>query len=773
MNKIAIACLFLFVSVILHAQEKDCNILLTGRVVDKTTNKTIDGAVVSISHQNRSTSKDQGVFSLKNLCPGYTKIRVAHISYQPLDLEIYLHRDTSIEVALNIEHIHMEDIRIVGHKSSTLSSSSQSLSAQQLAESKGKVFAEALAEIAGVTTLATGSNIVKPVINGLHSNRIVILNNGVRQEGQQWGVEHAPEIDPFMSDKIEVIKGAQGVRYGADALAGVVLTSPAPIDYEKAIAGRINLIGNSNGKGLAGHFRLEGHFNNFGWRVSASGKESGNTKTADYYLGNTGAKELNYDGYLEYILPQGKLSAYASHFGTDIGIFYGAHIGTIEDIYARIENGKPFESYDFSYKITSPRQQVAHDLAKLNWSHHMNNGDELEAQYSFQRNHRQEFDLRRIESDDTPMADMVLTTQSLDASYTHHKSTVGISANLQVHNNTAGTGTTPIVPNFDNYTFGIFGVQQFHLAKYHFEAGLRYDYRYFDVAGYRYDYDRPNANGSLNQYLLEDTRYFHNVSGTVGLLYHFLPNLNWKSNLGLAWRAPSANELYSDGVHHGSGTYEVGNINLRSEKGLKWVNSLLYQDKVEKININLDVFGQYITDYIYANPNPDSVRQTIRGTFPLYAYTQGNAFFYGADLKLSYHFVETFDYGVSASIVKAINTTTNEYLPYIPSDRFTHYLQHNFQDKRLLKSSYVKFSHRFVAQQSRYESNSDYAAPPKAYHLLDFTAGTQFYLKSNTVGMIFSIDNITNKLYKDYMDRFRYYAHQLGRNYSIRLSYNF
>ncbi|GGH26944.1 TonB-dependent receptor [Sphingobacterium alkalisoli] len=772
MNKVALACLFVFVSVLLHAQQKNCNIQLSGQIVDKTGNKAIDGAIISIS-KNQGISKDKGIFSLKNLCLGYNKIRIEHISYQPLEMEIYLERDTSITFTLEIEHIHMEDIKIVGYKSTTLTSSTHSLTAQQLAESKGKVLADALAEIAGVTTLATGSNIVKPVINGLHSNRILLLNNGVRQEGQQWGVEHAPEIDPFMSDKIEVIKGAQGVRYGADALAGVVLTSPAPIDYEKVIGGRINLIGNSNGKGLSGHARLEGHANKLGWRISASSKIRGNTKTAGYYLGNTGAKELNYDGYIEYILSRGKFSAYASHFGTDLGIFSGAHIGTIEDIYARIENGKPFESYDFSYHINSPRQQVTHDLAKLNWSHQVNNGGELDLQYSFQRNHRQEFDLRRIESDDTPMADMVLTTQSFDAAYTHHESTVGINANLQVHNNTAGTGTTPIIPNFDNYTLGIFGIQQFHLANYHFEIGLRYDYRYFDVAGYRYDYKNPNANGSLNQYLLEDTKYFHNLSGTVGLLYHFLPNLNWKSNIGLAWRAPSANELYSDGVHHGSGTYEVGNVNLQSEKGLKWVNSLLYKDKAEKIDISLDVFGQYITDYIYANPNPDSVRQTIRGTFPLYAYRQDDVFFYGADLKLEYHITKAIDYGLSASIVKAINTDTKEYLPYIPSDRLAHYLQHQFKDAQALRSSYIKLNHRFVARQSRYEVNSDYTPPPAAYHLLDFTAGTQLHLKSNTIGIIFSIDNLTNKLYKDYMDRFRYYAHQLGRNYSIKLAYNF
>src|SRR5690606_39176481 len=133
-----------------------------------------------------------------------------------------------------------------------------------------------------------------------------------------------------------------------------------------------------------------------------------------------------------------------------------------------------------------------------------------------------------------------------------------------------------IIPNFDNYTLGAFGIHQFHINRLHAELGARYDFKYLDVAGYRYRRDEVNEDGSIEQYLLTDTRRFHNASGTFGVLYHFSPQLSWKSNIGLAWRAPSANELYSDGVHHGSATYEVGDRQLRSEKGLKWVNTLLF-----------------------------------------------------------------------------------------------------------------------------------------------------------------------------------------------------
>jgi iron complex outermembrane receptor protein len=91
--------------------------------------------------------------------------------------------------------------------------------------------------LAGVTTLQTGSSISKPVIHGLHSNRILIMNNGVRQEGQQWGSEHAPEIDPFIATRLSVVKGAAGVRYGSDAIGGVILVEPEELPFDKSLSG--------------------------------------------------------------------------------------------------------------------------------------------------------------------------------------------------------------------------------------------------------------------------------------------------------------------------------------------------------------------------------------------------------------------------------------------------------------------------------------------------------------------------------------------------------
>ncbi|MCY4778835.1 TonB-dependent receptor [Sphingobacterium sp. UT-1RO-CII-1] len=669
--------------------------------------------------------------------------------------------------------VHLDSIAVQAKSRTFTNNSVHELSVLEMAESKGKLLAESLTQIAGISTLSTGSTVVKPVIHGLHSNRILILNQGIRQEGHQWGTEHAPEIDPFSADRLQVIKGAEGVRYGADALAGVVLISSDDIDNSRPIYGVADLIGMSNGRGYAVNTKLSGGIAaipSLGWSAQVSHKKSGNYKTADYYLGNTGARELNFSGKLQYNLAGNRFTIYGSHFSTEMGVFEGAHAGTIEDIYARIAHGQPFDDYDFSYHIHSPKQKVSHDLLKASWQKQLSAVKKLELVYGLQHNHRREYDLRRVASDDVPMADMKLTSQSLDFTFKNKLSSYGAQALVQINNNTPGTGTTPIIPNYDSYSLGLFGLHHFHWNQTHIELGARYDIKQMDIAGYRYDRKQMDEDGTVVQYLLTDNRLYQSLSGTLGIRQPLSQTITWKSNLGLAWRAPSVNELYSDGLHHGSATYEIGNADLHSEKGLKWMNSISLGS--EKTRINVDLYGQLIFNYIYARPDPSRVQQTIRGTFPVFVYEQHDALLYGTDIELSQQLPARLHYQGQLSLLRAKNIEQHTYLPYIPADQVQQSLL--WQTTPSWGDSYLKITQRYVWKQTRYETGTDYAAPPGAYNLFDFSMGNNFKLKKERqLKVIVSVDNLFNTAYKDYMDRFRYFAHQRGRNIQLRTSYNF
>ncbi|MCA5004760.1 TonB-dependent receptor [Sphingobacterium bovistauri] len=765
MTRITLIFINLFISFLSFGQQK---IDISGKVINKETKEIVVHAFLKVGNQITVLTNHQGEFHLQDLPLGNLNLDISHIAYASKKISIDLSKDTIFSIELTPKSINLDEISI--QKVGT-TNTANTLKIEQRKESQGKNLAEVLADIAGVSTLKTGATIAKPMINGLFGNRIILLNNGTRHESQQWGLDHAPEIDPFAYQKISILKNAEAIRYGADALGGLVKMEPQDIVQNKLVAGSVNIGANSNGRGGFINTQLEGNKNNFSYRAGITGIKAGNLKTSDYYIGNTGKTELNGNILLQYKKNNHKIDLYTSHFGTELGIFQGAHIGTKEDIFARIAYGRPFENYDFSYAITAPKQTVNHQLAKLGYSYQIDNNQKLETYYSIQKNHRREYDLRRVQSDNTPMADIVLTTQQLEAVYKNRNTKIGVFGSLQINNNTSGTGTTPIIPNFDNHNVALFASHKINYGRHYAEIGARYDYKYFDAAGYRFAHDQLNSDGSTPQYLLKDRRDFSNFSGVIGNTLSLFQALTWKSNLALAWRAPSASELYSDGIHHGTGTYEIGNINLQSEQGLKWVNTITYKN--QWLNLNADLFGQVIDNYIYSQPNPDAVKQTIRGTFPIFQYQQDDAVFYGLDLQAEVQLTQNWDYLLSFSSVRAKNTTKNSYLPYIPADRVQQAIAYNFL-LRDNNSSYIKLKHQYQAKQSRYEANSDFAAPPAGYHTFDIIANTTWKTQqSRTISLLLSIENMFNTAYKDYLDRFRYYTHSIGRNTAIKINYTF
>lgn len=752
-------------SITLSAQQ---NFSVSGKVLDAQTKEIVVHAYIRISNQITVLSNHQGEFQFHHLPSGTFNLDVSHVAYLPEKISLDLTQDSVFNIYLTPRSVSLDEVNV---EKTHYSNQSNTLKSTFRKESQGKHLADVLADLAGVNVLRTGTTIAKPMINGLFGNRIVLLNNGTRHESQQWGLDHAPEIDPFASGKISILKNAEALRYGADALGGLVLLEADKIETKKLVAGALNIGANTNGK--SGHIntQLEGRKNHFSYRAGLTAMKSGSLSTPDYIIGNTGKNELNGHILLNYQKQKNEFSVYFSHFGTELGIFQGAHVSTKEDIFARIAYGKPLETYDFSYDIRAPKQKVAHQLAKLSYAYQIDESTRFETNYSVQQNHRREYDLRRVQSDDTPMADIVLTTQQAEAVYKTNNTQAGIFGSIQVNNNTAGTGTTPIIPNFDNHTFAVFSNHTIHYGRNHVDLGLRYDYKYFDAAGYRFAYDQLSDDGSVPQYLLKDQRHFNNFSAVAGNTFTISRQFIWKSNFSLAWRAPSASELYSDGIHHGTGTYEIGNINLQSEKGLKWVNTFTYQNSW--LHWNADLFGQVIDNYIYSQPNPDSVRQTIRGTFPIFQSAQDDAIFYGIDIQTTAHINAHWDYELNFSSVRAKNTSKNSYLPYIPADRIQQAITYKYSLSEN-NHSYIKAKHQFQSRQSRYETASDFSPPPISYHTFDLIAYSNWKLSpTRSIGVSLIGENIFNKSYKDYLDRFRYFSHSVGRNFALKVNYTF
>ena len=643
------------------------------------------------------------------------------------------------------------------------------LGKKDLEKSFGDNFANVLKNISGVTLLQSGANISKPVIQGVTNQRILMLNNGIKIESQQWGNDHAPEIDPFLAQSIEIVKGSEAVKYGANAMGGVVLLKSENLPYfGRVVGGKAQLVGESNTEKWAGNIMLQGNIsreNAFAWRIQSSAKKAGNYRTADYYVDNTGARELNYSANVGYKMPKEKVELFYSYFSTELGVYTGSRIGSQEDWQLRILEGRPLDRGYFSYEINLPRQEVNHHLAKINIESQRAFG-KLNVQYAFQRNHRQEYDRRRGTFANKPTFDMELTTHSflLDLEKAHHhyfKFFVGANYAHQENQNVIGNGINPVLPNFISDNVGVYLSEEFQRNSWTLSAGLRYDYKLFDAAGY-------NRSG---QYY-SGQRAFGNLSYNLGIYKKIGKYVSLVSNIGMAWRAPEAIELYSNGVHHGSAFYVQGDEHLDLERGLKWSSKIQFSN--ERLWLSADVFLQKIKGYIYEMPTRNYIN-TWAGAFPIFVYKQSDALFRGVDLSVKYSVLSWLDYELKASVVHASNLTENYYFPHISPENLSQKFNFRLAFLKPLRDSYVGVEHSWANKQKRFSPETDLIPfTPSAYHLFNLAMGTNVPIyKDRIVNFSFMISNVFNHLYKDYTDRFRYFAHGMGRNFQFRINYNF
>ncbi len=765
----ALACIAIAYTVPVFAgeQQNGCTDSLMIQVNDAETRLPVPGVVISMPSLQTQTDLD-GKVIFHNLCKGdRLRLHIHATGYQVMEEDLkYTGTDSTLLLLQPLRNT-LDAIEVNSHKQSVaFTNTVATLDQDALDKMKGKNLAGVLSSIAGVNVLQTGATIGKPVINGLHSNRIIILNNGIRQEGQQWGAEHAPEIDPSIAQNISVIKGAEAIRYGPEAIGGVIIVEPPPLSADSGIHAELSLTAASNGRSGKGSAMLSGNINRIpglSWRVQGSGLQSGNFKTPDYYLDNTGTKEFSYSAALGYTGKHMAFDLFYSRFNTELGIFKGSHIGSKEDLMAAIEHGSPFSKGSFYYDIDAPRQHVDHDLLKATGHIHLHDKLHLNIQYGFQKNRRQEYDIRRAGRSSIPSMDIALLTQTLDAHIEYFngkdwKGFVGVNGTLQNNSSAAELYTTPLIPDYNSSAAGMYAIARLLKDVYELEAGIRYDYKYLTALGYR---------GSE---MYGGKHSFSNISGSLGATYRLSNQSAIKSGISTAWRPPTVNELYSTGLHHGAAAVEYGDSNLRSEKSVQWMNSLQYTNRSGWLSIDANAYLRYFDGYIYLMPT-GKFSESLRGTFPIFATQSTNALFTGMDLTARVSFLRYLEYSVKGAVIRAKDVTHDRYLPGIPSDRVEQSLTFHYKQFFFLKENYLQLTHAFVARQNRYEENSDFAPPPDAYHLLNINLGTKLHIGKHHLSVNFGIDNLTNTIYKDYMNRYRYYAHDIGRNYVLRLTY--
>ena len=665
----------------------------------------------------------------------------------------------------NIGEIVVTGVR----QQASINSVSNKIDESLIDRSMGKSLASILEHVSGVSSIQTGTTVAKPVINGMYGNRILIVNNGARQTGQQWGVDHAPEIDQNSSGSIEIIKGAESVRYGSEALGGIIVMNQKALPYgQTALSGHLRTLYGNNGKRYSVVAQAEGTMpfsKNLAWRLQGTYANSGDQSTAKYVLNNTGYREHDFSASLGYKLNALKLEGYYSMYNLKLGVLNSAQLGSEDLLKERIALGQPAEVYPYSRHINYPFQQIVHHTAIGKVYFDAGKYGNFFWQTAFQADDRQENRIRRMNLSYIPAVSMYLTSfqNQLKWNLAYNKwNTEAGATYLHIRNrNQTGTGVVPLIPNYTEYDLGIYAIQKYRNGNWTAEAGIRFDNQETRASGY--DYTGKLYGGH---------HVFSNFSYNLGTSYRFNEQLKLTSNLGMAWRAPHVHELYSNGNELGSGMFVMGDSTMHSEQSTKWVTSLSYRSAFAEVIV--DAYLQWINGYIYDEPLKGRYVTVISGSYPLFQYKQTDAFFRGIDFDVRLRPIQHVEYHLLSGLIWANEKQTGNYLPYIPSARFDHDI--TWEDIRVGKgNAWLQLKHRLVLKQTRFNPANDLIDfTPPTYNLFGLEAGIDWPLgERNKLRMLLAADNLFNKEYKEYTNRSRYYAHDMGRDIRFSIGWFF
>lgn len=684
-----------------------------------------------------TTTNINGKFSLTNLPQSVFTIQFSFLGYKTETRQINLSTvEEPIRIVMEQTLLNLPGVTVTSSPQPTdalnTSQSVASLNAEQLLRNGGNAIMETLEDIPGINTYTTGNGIVKPVIRGLSSQRVLVLVNGVRQEGQQWGDEHSPEIDSYSAERIEVVKGPNSVLYGSDALGGVVNVIKPDLptaEFDPLLAGKINLSGYSNNNLLGGSLALSGAQGAIGYRGSITKRNSGNIETARGELKNTGVEETNGGFALGTKQQWGELSLDYTRVDQRIEIF--------ED---------PAEEQD-----ATPYQSVVHDRLQSDLDLHFS-GFRLEVQTAYQNNNRKEF----VNSGATdPELNLLLRTGTTDIKLHHMPvgnlfGTVGISGMAQRNQTLA---EEKLIPGFVLYNVAGFIYEELKLGSINLSAGFRFDKR------------KLNTGATPELDVEKQEKNYNALSGNLGIVWRISNPFAFSVNFGRAWRAPTAFELYVDGVHEGTARYEIGDSNLEPESALNLDASLKYVSGV--LQSELSVYNNRIGDYIF--PNPTNEFDPESG-FRTYQYQQANARLYGVEYSLQASVFSWLILSGGYSIVRGTNQQINTPLPLIPTDKLILGAKFTQPNLGFLFEPYFSVDTQILARQDRI---AGIETPTNGYTLLNFGIGGKLQMGSKKLNIILQAENLLNEAYRSHLSRYKEYALNPGRNIKLKINIPF
>ncbi len=799
MKMAGVPFIIFFSNVILCAQNIDsCHHVLKGVILDAETKKAIPYVQVGVKgSQTFSLTDTNGTFSIEHLCQEMNTLIISCFGYCDTTCTNYHQHGKTPHIYLQQKTISLDEVTITvekGAEDGTVSISQQTVNKSALALNPGQTLAAAISGVEGVTLMSTGSNVQLPVIHGLYGNRVLLLNNGIKHGFQNWSSDHAPEIDVSVANRITVVKGAAGVRYGPEALGGAIIVESDPLYLEEPLKVKIGTGYQTNGRGYFIQSELGQGLANWSYHLGVNYARIGDRNTPDYSLTNSGKVERSLNVGLRYRLENWDFKSYYSVVHQNLALLRSS-VGESANAFRKaINSDEPTIVRPFSYQISEPNQLTTHHLGKIEANWWYADDAKLTLVLGSQLNKREEYDVRR--NADKPIIDLDLMTNDVQLNWKHPDwlkldGLMGIQAFFQNNDNNPGTGTTPFIPNYNTMRYSGFVVESLKDAGNTYEAGIRLDYERNQVSG-----------RETNQDIFRDKYQFTNVTTSLGYVRRISDNSTFRTNLGAAWRTPNMAELFSFGQHgfkltygllryyvNESGGYSNAVILMKEsevfpEKGYKWTTTWDVDQHAN--HYSLTVYGNYIENYLYERPI--GVFGTIRGPMPGFVFDQADAAFAGADWSWQRDWSNSIAGTLGVSYLWSRNLKKNEPLINQPPVKVNYDLKLKLMDFWMLTSSHITLKPSYTFRQyqaprtvtienledgSQMVTSSseifDFMDAPSGYFLLDAAWNFQY----GSFDASLSIHNAMSTRYRNYLNHMRYFADEVGRNFLITINYTF
>lgn len=669
----------------------------------------------------------------------------------------------------------------------------ETLDQAALDRSAGEDLATTVSQIPGVVAAGGSTEQAKPVIRGQTERRLLLLYDGVRHESQKWGPDHAPEIDPFSAGEVSVIKGAAGVRYGPDAIGGVILVAPPPMRTDAGVGGKATLQGASNGRQGLGALRLDlvpERAPDLSLRAEGSYRRGASLQAPDYILGNTASEQWTAGGAVRWGDSRRHLRAAFHHFDLRAGIFYDISNESPADFEARLERDAPLTAdlWSVTTDIDRPHQAVRHDRATLHAHTDVGETGALDVVYAYQHNHRQEYEAVRGEIE-TPQYDFVLRTHSLDGVFRHGEvwwgaaelhGEAGVQGSFQ-ENVYAGYS---LIPNHRAVGGGVFVAERLSWHRVDLEAGVRHDRLARGVWFTEDDFARHERRGTLSAADCDTSgvriacdNAFGASSVSLGALWRVLPDTaELKLDLSSASRAPNADELYLIGAAPSFPVFGLGAPDLGVET--TWGASLTGALTTLWVDAEVSGFANLSRDYIYFAPDLNDAGEpryevTIQGTWPLYASRAIDARFVGADGRIQVAPTSLVGLDLSGAVVRATDVQAGVFLVGTPADRARVALVGRPAGAPWMQDARVSVHADLVGEQTRTDPRAEFAPPPEGFVLFGASAEVTVPTRTAELHLGVSGHNLSNVAYRDYTSLLRFFADQPGRDLRLRVGATF